>query len=309
MISYTQRHGESNTLAEALHNAFKERGLTVWLDVKMAKLNEGAMEEAVKNSRCVVAIISGGDGSDPNAYFNRSLCVQELRWAREVGTPIQPVVVAEDKKRIGVFLGQAPDDLKDLGRTDFIHLDRSRITYWEAGVKEVHQAIEELAAAAKAKAESAQSTSLLPAVPPVGSQGVSLQAAALSSQQPASVSPLDGLAERSSEGVCPQALLCPDDDLADDDAFINPNKLILPAALSRDDIGKTVKIVGDMLKVDGALRRVLWNGAEHSDCEGKIADVDATAKGQVALDGAVFQNPILIFSAEVRTCWMYVCVC
>ena len=56
MISYTQRHAQSETLADALHSAFTQRGLTVWLDVKMTKLNEGAMEEAVKNSGCVVAI-------------------------------------------------------------------------------------------------------------------------------------------------------------------------------------------------------------------------------------------------------------
>ena len=76
-----------------------------------------------------------------NAYFNRMFCVGELRWAREAGVPIQPVMSAEDKTRVGVFLGQAPDDLKDLSDTDFIHMDRSRIRYWNAGVKEVCEAI------------------------------------------------------------------------------------------------------------------------------------------------------------------------
>ena len=109
------------------------------------------MEEAVKDLCCVIAIISGDESSDPNAYFNRPLCVQELRrWARESGTPIRPVVVASDKKRIGVFLGLSPDELKDLGRTYFIHLDRSRITYWDAGVKEIHQAIHLVAACSAA---------------------------------------------------------------------------------------------------------------------------------------------------------------
>ena len=145
-------------LAEALYNSFREAGLTVWLDIKMKRLNNAAMEEGVKNCRCVEAILNGGDGcaeastckcvvsqadwpSKCTAYFNRPFCVGELRWAREAGVPIQPVMSVEDKLRVGVFLGQAPADLKDLGSTDFIHLDRSRIAYWEVGVKEVCNAI------------------------------------------------------------------------------------------------------------------------------------------------------------------------
>ena len=51
-------------------------------------------------------------------------------------------MAANDKSRVGVFLQQAPADLKGLGDVDFIHLDRSRPAYWEAGVKEVCEAIE-----------------------------------------------------------------------------------------------------------------------------------------------------------------------
>lgn len=51
--------------------------------------------------------------------------------------PIQPVIRAEDKQKIGQFIHQAPSDLKDLGKVDFIHLDRSRPAYWEVGIKEV----------------------------------------------------------------------------------------------------------------------------------------------------------------------------
>ena len=49
MISYTQRNPEAETLAEALYASMRERGKTVWLDVKMAKLNEAAMKEAAQN--------------------------------------------------------------------------------------------------------------------------------------------------------------------------------------------------------------------------------------------------------------------
>ena len=106
------------------------------------------MKEAAQNSKCILAIISGAErASDPdeNAYFKRPYCCNELRWAREVGVPIQPVILADDKKRIGEFIGQAPEDLKDLGGVDFIHLDRSRPAYWQVGVDEVIKGADALA--------------------------------------------------------------------------------------------------------------------------------------------------------------------
>ena len=150
MISYTQRDGDSKVLAEALYNAFREQGLQVWLDIKMSKLNGAAMEEGVRNCDCVIAILSGTDASDPNAYFNRDFCVKELKWAQSAGVPIQPVCAVKDKTSIGSFIGQASSKgIPNLGDTDIIHLDRSRPTYWEAGVKDVTNAVQEQAKAAE----------------------------------------------------------------------------------------------------------------------------------------------------------------
>jgi hypothetical protein len=144
MISYTQRDGESVVLASELYHAFRELGLSVWLDIKMAKLNSAAMEEGVKNCKCVIAILSGADASDPNAYFNRTFCVNELKWARSAGIPIQPICAADDKKNIGSFLGQASSKgIHNLGDTDIVHLDRSRIAYWNVAFKEVLSAVQE----------------------------------------------------------------------------------------------------------------------------------------------------------------------
>ena len=106
------------------------------------------MKEAAQNSKCILAIISGAEregDSDENAYFKRPYCCNELRWAREAGVPIQPVILADDKKRIGEFIGQAPEDLRDLGGVDFIHLDRSRPAYWQVGVDEVIKGADALA--------------------------------------------------------------------------------------------------------------------------------------------------------------------
>ena len=85
MISYTQRNASAKHLAAELYSSLRERGLTVWLDVKMGKLNEDAMKEAAQHSRCIIAVVTGperdGD-SEENAYFKRQYCMNELRWAR-----------------------------------------------------------------------------------------------------------------------------------------------------------------------------------------------------------------------------------
>ena len=92
MISYTQRNPAAELLAEGVHTSFTKRGKTVWLDIKMGKLNTAAMEEGVRNSKCVIAVVTGAytrpqglaaEGEQPvdNAYFKRTYCVSELRWA------------------------------------------------------------------------------------------------------------------------------------------------------------------------------------------------------------------------------------
>eukprot|EP01047_Picozoa_sp_COSAG01_P058655 COSAG01_NODE_6939_length_3431_cov_3.279712_3_plen_755_part_00 len=148
MISYTQRNSGAKLLAAELYASLEKRGLSVWLDVKMPKLNEAAMQEAAQHSSCIIAVISGveraGDPDD-SAYFKRDYCVKGLHWARAAGVPIQPVIMPEDKQRIGEFLAQAPPDLKEgLAKADFIHLDRSRIAYWETGIDELIKSMQDL---------------------------------------------------------------------------------------------------------------------------------------------------------------------
>ena len=128
--SHTQRDAEAKLLASELRADCEKAGYRIWLDVKMKDLSMAAMKEGVKNSEIFIAIITA-------AYFTREFCIAELRWAREAGKPIQPVIRAEDKQRIGEFLDMAPADLKDIGKINFIHLDRGDIEYWELGVKKV----------------------------------------------------------------------------------------------------------------------------------------------------------------------------
>ena len=91
MISYTQRNDKACLLAERIYTAFRERGKTVWLDIKMEHLNADAMKEAAQNSACIIAVVTGvereGDSED-TAYMKRTYCINELRWAREAGVPV-----------------------------------------------------------------------------------------------------------------------------------------------------------------------------------------------------------------------------
>jgi hypothetical protein len=147
MISYTQRNVTAKHLAGELYSSLLQRGYTVWQDVRMGQLNSAAMKEGAQNSRCVIAVVTGpvtrekpGKDEQPedNAFFRRNFCVGELRRAKDAGVPIQPVLRADDKTRIGEFLGLAPADLQYLGSTaDFIHMDDSRPAFWEAGISEI----------------------------------------------------------------------------------------------------------------------------------------------------------------------------
>ena len=128
------------------------RGLSVWLDVNMADMNEAAMERGVRNAKCVLAVITGPcvnpdqpDGKpEDNAYFGRPMCIQELQWARDAGVPILPLIRDEDEGNVKAFFNMAPQPLKYLGAKEIYPLDRSRPTYWDAGVDEILDAFEEV---------------------------------------------------------------------------------------------------------------------------------------------------------------------
>eukprot|EP00854_Cymbomonas_tetramitiformis_P011434 gene11434-13514_t len=103
----------------------------------MACRDEAAMEEGVRKSSTLIAIISDGNGVKGNSYFERAYCLKELRWAIDANICIQPVVRAEDKKRIGEFVAAAPDDLKVIGSINIIHLDCTDASYWDLGVSNI----------------------------------------------------------------------------------------------------------------------------------------------------------------------------
>ena len=153
-ISHTQRNPEGKLLALDSHVTLEKKKKSSWLDVRMSKMDMAAMEEGVKSSSCVVAIITDScvtseddpkkGGPEQNAYFNRWMCIQELRWAVQYNVPIQPVVRVEDKKKIGDFIQMAPDDLKFLGGIDWKHLDRGNKRFFDLGIDMVIEGVDEL---------------------------------------------------------------------------------------------------------------------------------------------------------------------
>ena len=143
MISYTQRSDRATVLARELRTSLQTRGCSTWLDVDMQDKSEAAMQEAVQNSSCVLAVITGDGPDDPNAYLNRDFCRSELRWAFAAEKHLQPVVHMDDKKRIGEFIAMAPEDfdgmnLQELiGSKDFVDLNMSDMDYWQVGLDKI----------------------------------------------------------------------------------------------------------------------------------------------------------------------------
>ncbi|KAK3271791.1 hypothetical protein CYMTET_19881, partial [Cymbomonas tetramitiformis] len=142
MVSYTQRDGNAKSVADGLYYSLKDKGYRCWLDVQRDNKGLAAMEEAAKHSRVIVAVVTDGGNSLDDAYFKRPYCLNELRWAVEAGRHIQPVIRVEDKQRIGEFLSGAPQDLKFLGDTDWIDLNRGDKEYWDVGVKKIERIIQ-----------------------------------------------------------------------------------------------------------------------------------------------------------------------
>ena len=107
------------------------------MDLKEDNKSEKAMEWAVRTCCVMLPIITGpivnpdAPGDDPrlNAYFSRPYCLKELRWAVDADVKkILPIVRHEDKMKIGILVGSAPEDLQGIiGGIDFVDLIRSDI--------------------------------------------------------------------------------------------------------------------------------------------------------------------------------------
>lgn len=157
-ISHTQRSGLATTMASQLYADLRELGYSCWLDVRMADRSTSAMQDGIVRCKMVLAIITGPcenphsptDPKESNAYFAREYCLQELNWAREAETPIQPLISRDDKSMIGPFLAAAPEEFRDLRNTNFITMDRSDKATWDLNVKQVAEALQ--AAAGKQEA-------------------------------------------------------------------------------------------------------------------------------------------------------------
>ena len=105
-------------------------GLSVWLDVKMGERDMDSMERGIRKARKVLIFIT-------ESYFKRDCCVQELRWARDMGKELVVCIDVKDKDRIREFVNSAPDDLKCIGSINMIDMNRGDKDYWETGVNKV----------------------------------------------------------------------------------------------------------------------------------------------------------------------------
>jgi hypothetical protein len=86
----------------------------------------------------VLAIITGGDDKE-SRYFPRPMCVEELKWAIEVGVKIVPVVTAADKlnNKVCEYIAEGKAAGIDLSCCDWLHIDRSNPIMVEASAKSI----------------------------------------------------------------------------------------------------------------------------------------------------------------------------
>ena len=119
MISYTQRDPNAALLANNLYNELKGKNFTVWQDIKAKRCDTATMQEAVENSDIVLAVITSDEHNPDSRYFGRDMCVQELNWAIDAGTPIIPVTRQADKSRVGEFIKEGKSKGIDLSDENF----------------------------------------------------------------------------------------------------------------------------------------------------------------------------------------------
>ena len=75
----------------------------------------------------------------------------------------------------------------------------------------------------------------------------------------------------------------------------------IPAAVKSVDVGKTVSIVGDTLKIAGEERAVDWTGVAHNDLnETIITKVKGSWLGAVMCANGFFLNPAMVLDEEVE---------
>lgn len=145
-VSHCQQ--ETREFALDLFFTMKEHRKTVWLDVKMGKRDEAAMEEGVRGCDAVIVLLS-------KSYFARPFCVKELEWSMKYKKPVIPCVPVELKPYIAELLGRsgapppnaseptcaaAPEHLRCLGSINIEELNRSDIEYWRMGVNKILKA-------------------------------------------------------------------------------------------------------------------------------------------------------------------------
>jgi hypothetical protein len=142
MISYSQGDDGSGWLAEVIDRELEKRHKNCWLDLKMDHKDEAAMEEGAKRSQCLVAIVcdDGLDDDTSTAYFRRKFCLKELRWAKEAGVKIQPIVRFKDKEKISALLETIPEDLHALSEIDWIPVDHTDKDYLKVGIDKILKA-------------------------------------------------------------------------------------------------------------------------------------------------------------------------
>ena len=127
-LSHYQEEGA--TLGEKLKTSIENLGGGCWLDVDEDDRSEKSMEEGIQKQDIFLAIVSP-------MYFTRTFCIKELEWAVQYGKPMIVVVDVKVKKQKDEIMKTVPLRLKNIGKRNWIDLNRGDKDYWKTGIQKV----------------------------------------------------------------------------------------------------------------------------------------------------------------------------
>mmetsp|Transcript_46280 Transcript_46280/g.86329 ORF Transcript_46280/g.86329 Transcript_46280/m.86329 type:complete len:518 (+) Transcript_46280:299-1852(+) len=136
-ISYSPKNLFAVMYAEKLCSSLAKQGKTVWMDSNMWQCDQEAVEEGVRNSSCVIALITDGEGVESNAYLKSDDCLRVLRLTLQEGLLIQPVKQVDDTRSKREIMRNAPDDVRALVNLNWVDLNRTTMQYWDLAVKAI----------------------------------------------------------------------------------------------------------------------------------------------------------------------------
>ena len=100
---------------------------------QMNSCETAAMREGVNGSKCIIAVITGGE-KKADRYFERPACVAELKWAIAAKKVVVPVIVGVEKPLISTYIAEGKAKGIDLADCQFVDFNNSHPSMTEGSM-------------------------------------------------------------------------------------------------------------------------------------------------------------------------------